>query len=342
MNPSSMKACLLAAVAVGALSAMPAAAQEVSACLITKTDTNPFFVKMKEGAEAKAAELGISLKSYAGRVDGDTESQVQAIETCIADGASGILIAASDTAGIVPSVKQARDAGLLVIALDTPLDPIDAANATFATDNFLAGELIGKWAAASLGADAANARIAFLNLTPSQPTVDVLRNQGFMTGFGIDVVDVKVIGDETDARIVGHDVTNGNEEGGRTAMENLLQKDPTINVVHTINEPAAAGAYEALKAVGREGDVLIVSVDGGCPGIQNVKDGVIGATSQQYPLLMASLGIEAIAQYAADGTLPENTPGKDFTDTGVALVTDKPVDGVESIDTAKGTELCWG
>jgi fructose transport system substrate-binding protein len=78
-------------------------------------------------------------------------------------------------------------------------------------------------------------------------------------------------------------------------MENLLAKDPMINVVYTINEPAAAGAYEALKAIGREGDVLIVSVDGGCPGVQNVKDGVIGATSQQYPLLMASLGIEAIA-----------------------------------------------
>src|SRR5690606_30557731 len=154
--------------------------------------------------------------------------------------------------------------------------------------------------------------------------------------------DVNVIGDEDDPRIVGHDITNGNEEGGRTAMENLLQRDPTLNVVHTINEPAAAGAYEALRAVGREGDVLIVSVDGGCPGIQNVQEGVIGATSQQYPLLMASLGIEAIAQYAEDGTLPEPTEGKEFTDTGVALVTDQPAEGVDSIDTAEGMDLCWG
>lgn len=342
MTPTSLRAGLLAAAGTLALAAMPAMAQDVSACLITKTDTNPFFVKMKEGAQAKADELGIELKAYAGRIDGDTESQVQAIETCIADGASGILIAASDTAGIVPSVQMARDAGLLVIALDTPLEPLDAADATFATDNFLAGELIGRWAAAQLGDAAADARIAFLNLNPSQPSVDVLRNQGFMTGFGIDTKDVNVIGDEDDPRIVGHDVTNGNEEGGRTAMENLLQRDPGINVVHTINEPAAAGAYEALRAVGREGDVLIVSVDGGCPGVQNVAEGVIGATSQQYPLLMASLGIEAIAQYAADGTLPEPTEGKDFTDTGVALVTDQPAEGVSSIDTAEGMELCWG
>ncbi|MGB7431059.1 MAG: sugar ABC transporter substrate-binding protein [Ahrensia sp.] len=343
-----MKKTILAAAAgalvasVAAISPASAASHSVSACLITKTDTNPFFVKMKEGAEAKAAELGIELKSFAGKVDGDHETQVQAIETCIADGAKGILITASDTSSIVPAVQQAREAGLVVIALDTPLEPIDAADATFATDNFLAGELIGKWAAAALGDEAANAKIAMLDLAISQPSVDVLRDQGFLQGFGIDLGDPNKWGDETDPRIVGNDVTEGNEEGGRRAMENLLAKDPMINVVYTINEPAAAGAYEALKAIGRENDVLIVSVDGGCPGVANVKDGVIGATSQQYPLLMASLGIEAIAKFAADGTKPAPTAGKDFFDTGVALVTDKPVDGVESIDTTEGTNLCWG
>ena len=328
--------------ALGAAGSALAGSHSISACLITKTDTNPFFVKMKEGAEAKAAELGIALKSYAGKIDGDHETQVQAIETCIADGAKGILLTASDTSSIVPAVQQARDAGLLVIALDTPLSPIDAADATFATDNFKAGLLIGQWARATMGDAAADARIATLDLNISQPTVDVLRNQGVLEGFGVDLADPNVIGDETDPRLVGSDVTDGNEEGGRRAMENLLAKDPTINVVHTINEPAAAGAYEALKSIGRENDVLIVSVDGGCPGVQNVKDGVIGATSQQYPLLMASLGIEAIKKWAEEGVKPEPTAGKDFFDTGVALVTDKPAEGVESISVDEGMKLCWG
>ncbi|WP_418592362.1 sugar ABC transporter substrate-binding protein [Ponticoccus sp. (in: a-proteobacteria)] len=332
----------IALTAAALASGAQAASHSVGACLITKTDTNPFFVKMKEGATAKAEELGIDLKSFAGKVDGDHETQVQAIETCIADGAKGILIAASDTSSIVPAVQQAREAGLVVIALDTPLNPIDAADATFATDNFLAGELIGKWAAAKLGDAAADAKIGMLDLAVSQPTVGVLRDQGFLTGFGIDVMDPNKWGDEEDPRIVGNDVTQGNEEGGRRAMESLLASDPMINVVYTINEPAAAGAYEALKAIGRENDVLIVSVDGGCPGIQNVADGVIGATSQQYPLKMASLGIEAIAKWAEDGTKPEPTEGKDFFDTGVALVTDQPVEGVESISVAEGTDLCWG
>ena len=301
----------------------------------------PVLRQDARGAEAAAAENNITLSNYAGREDGDHESQVQAIETCIANGVSGILLVPSDSSAIVSSVQAARDAGILVITLDTPLNPIDAADATFATDNFRAGELIGQWAAAQLGDAAADAHIAFLDLDVAQPTVDVLRDQGFMTGFGIDVGDPNVIGDEDDARIAGHDVTQGNEEGGRRAMENILAANPDVNVVYAINEPAAAGGYQALQSMGMQ-DVLIVAVDGGCPGVQNVADGVIGATSQQYPLDMARLGIEAIAQYAADGTLPQPTEGKDFFDTGVQLVTDKPVDGVPSIDSTEGANLCWG
>ena len=342
MTPTRTPLALgLLALAAG-LSAPAQAQDKIGACLITKTDTNPFFVKMKEGATAKADELGIELSSYAGKTDGDHESQAQAIETCIASGAKGILLTASDTKAIVEPVQQARDAGILVIALDTPLEPIDAADATFATDNFLAGELIGQWAAAKLGDEAENAKIAMLDLADSQPSVGVLRDQGFLTGFGIDVMDETRWGDEEDERIVGNEVTAGSSEGGLTAMESLMIKDPGINVVYTINEPAAAGAHEALKAFGREGAVTIVSVDGGCPGVQDVADGVIGATSQQYPLLMASLGVEAIAAFAADGTMPEKTEGKDFTDTGVALVTDDPQDGVESISVEEGMEKCWG
>ncbi|MEW9806886.1 sugar ABC transporter substrate-binding protein [Mesorhizobium marinum] len=338
-----MKSTVFGAAAVALMAfTSSASAADVGACLITKTDTNPFFVKMKEGATAKANELGVTLKAYAGKIDGDNESQVAAIESCIADGAKGILLVPSDTKAIVDSVKKARDAGILVIALDTPLEPIDAADATFATDNFKAGELIGGWAKATLGDAAKDAKIAYMDLNPSQPTVDVLRDQGFMTGFGIDTKDVNKIGDEDDPRNVCHDVTNGNEEGGRKAMENCLQKDPGINVVYTINEPAAAGAYEALKAVGMEGNVLIVSVDGGCPGVKNVAEGVIGATSQQYPLLMAAMGIEAIKKFADSGEKPMATEGKDFFDTGATLITDKPASGVESIDTKKGLELCWG
>ncbi len=213
---------------------------------------------------------------------------------------------------------------------------------TFATDNYKAGLLIGQWAKATFEKAGKEAKIAMLDLNPNQVSVDVQRDQGFLEGFGIDVKDKGKIGDEDDPRIVGHDVTDGAPEGGRTAMENLLQKDPDINLVYTINEPAAAGAYEALKAAGKEKDVTMVSVDGGCPGVEDVKAGIIGATSQQYPLKMAEMGVEAIAKFAKDGAKPQNPEGKEFVDTGVTLITDQAAEGVESKDSAWGLENCWG
>jgi fructose transport system substrate-binding protein len=330
------------AAALGLAVSAPAHADGVLIGLITKTDNNPFFVKMREGANAKAKELGATLQSFAGKFDGDNDTQVAAIESLISAGAKGILITPSDTKAIVPAVKKARDAGLLVIALDTPLDPIEAADSTMATDNYQAGILIGKWAAGTLGDKAKTAHVALLDALEFQPTVDMLRDTGFMTGFGIKVADPTHYGKETDPRIVGHQWGKGAEEGGRTGMENLLQKDPDVSVVYTINEPTAAGAWEALKAAGKEKDVVMVSVDGGCPGVKNVQAGVIGATSQQYPLLMASLGVQAVVEYAKSGAKPQNTPGKKFFDTGVSLVTDHPVDGVPSISTAEGLKKCWG
>lgn len=339
---TTIKAVCIGVIACSALFGTSVMAKNIGACLITKTDINPFFVKMKEGAQASAKKHNIDLSTYAGKIDGDVETQIAAIESCIASGAKGILITPSDSVTLVPVIENAREAGLLVIALDTPFEPAASADATFATDNFKAGELIGQWAKGKLGKDAATAKIALLDLNAREVTVDYLRNNGFLHGFGIDIKDPKDIGDEVDPRIVGNDVTDGNEEGGRKAMENLLQIDPEINVVYTINEPAAAGAYEALKAVGREKDVLIVSVDGGCPGVKNVSEGVIGATSMQFPLLMASKGIEAIYAFAKDGTKPKNSKGLDFYNTGVELITDTPVKGIKSISSAEGLKKCWG
>ncbi len=309
-------------------------------CLITKNNTNPFFVKMREGAEARANELGMNLMAFAGVTDGDAAPQISAIENCVAAGAKGILITASNDS-VTPALIDARAAGVLVIALDTPLGDAEAQDMTFATDNFEAGLLIGKWAAAKMG-DTSGAKIAMLDINKDNISVDVARDTGFLVGFGIEVPDLKVMGSETDPRVVGHESSDANPEGGLRAMETLLAKDPDINVVYTINEPAAEGAYQALKAAGKEGQALIVSVDGGCPGVASVKSGVIGATSQQYPLLMASKGIEAIATYAKDGSKPTASEGLSFFNTGVNLVTDKPAEGVESIDSTKGTELCWG
>jgi fructose transport system substrate-binding protein len=309
-------------------------AEKVKVGLITKTETNPFFVKMKEGAQKKADELGMTLLTAAGKVDGDNESQVTAIENMVNAGVKGILITPSDTKAIVPAIKKARDAGVMVIALDTPTDPTEATDALFATDNFKAGLLIGQYAKAAMGDK--KPKIATLDLLPGI-TVGILRHNGFMAGYGLAKADSSTKEQVNSPEVVCSQDTQGDQAKGQTAMENCLQKNPDINLVYTINEPAAFGAYTALKAAGKEKDVMIVSVDGGCAGVKGVVDGQIVATSQQYPLKMASMGVEAIFKFATTG---EKASG--YTDTGVTLITDKAVSGVDGKDTKFGLDACWG
>lgn len=293
--------------------------------LITKTETNPFFVKMREGAQKEADAKGVQLMTAAGAFDGDNQGQVTAIENMITAGVKGILLVPSSTTAIVPTVLMARKRGVVIIALDTPTNPTTAVDALFATNNFTAGTLIGKYAKAYEGTKAV--KIATMDLNPGI-TVGDLRHNGFLKGFGAK---------DGDPRIVCSQYTQGDQAKGQTAMETCLQKDPAINLVYTINEPAAFGAYRALTSAGKAKQALIVSVDGGCSGVRGIKSGQIAATSQQYPLKMASLGVDALVTYAKTGKKPSG-----YTDTGVTLITDKPMAGVPSQNVAYGLAHCWG
>jgi len=298
--------------------------------LITKTETNPFFVKMKEGAKAEAEKAGAKLMSAAGKIDGDTAGQITALENMASAGAKTIMITSAGDA-IIPTVKKIQAKGVQVIALDSPFDGADA---LFATDNYKAGVLIGQYAKAAMAGKPV--KIAMLDLFPGHP-VGAQRHNGFMSGFGLKANDAKSNELSTAPEIVCANDTNGDRAKGQTAMENCLQKDPGINVVYTINEPAAAGAYNALKKAGKEKGVLILSIDGGCQGIKDTEAGIITATSQQYPLKMASMGVAAGVEYAKTG---KKATG--YVDTGVTLIAKNAIAGVDSKDTKVGLDMCWG
>ncbi len=319
---------ILTAFAVSAYSAEPIIG------LITKTETNPFFVKMKEGAAKAAKAKGAKLMSAAGKIDGDNAGQVTAIENMVTAGAKTILITPSDAKAIIPAIKKAQDAGVMVIGLDSPTDPAEALDALFATDNFKAGLLIGEYAKAAMAGKPL--KIATLDLFPGHP-VGAQCHNGFLQGLGLKSNDAKNNELAMPAEVVCAQDSFGDQAKGQTGMENCLQKNPDINLVYTINEPAAAGAYQALKAAGKEKGVMIVSVDGGCAGVKNVKAGVIAATSQQYPLRMAAMGVEAGVAYAKTG---KKVSG--YTDTGVTLITNKAMKGVNSKDAKFGLNACWG
>ncbi|MDL2078228.1 substrate-binding domain-containing protein [Streptomyces sp. GXMU-J15] len=298
---------------------------QVAIGLVTKTNTNPYFVELREAALAQADRRGAKLIALAGKFDGDNQGQVDAINNLVAQNVKGILITPSSSKGVLGAIAAARAKGILVIALDTATDPADAVDATFATDNKAAGVAQGTYVRAALGKEEPN--VLLLDGTPGS-TVDDQRHTGFLEGMGLT---------ENSPEIKGTAVTNGDQTKAQTAMENLLQRDPGVNAVYTINEPAAAGAAKALGAKAGSGDVVIGSIDGSCTGVRNVKEGRFAATVMQFPQKMARTGVDAVVEYADNGTEPSG-----FVDTGSQLITDDPVPGVPSKDTAWGLKNCWG
>jgi fructose transport system substrate-binding protein len=323
----------------------------VGVSLILKTLTNPYFVSMQKDAQKEADKDGVKLTVAAGKQDGDTASQISAIDNAISRGDKGILITTNGDA-VNSALQRAKKAGIYIIALDTVLNPASTADITYATDNEQAGKLIGQYAAAKLNGQ--QATIAMLDLFNNQVvSVDIARDHGFLEGMGIDPGSKTENGKEAKSgkytggkggtyTIACHQPTQGAIDGGRTAMENCLSANPNINVVYAINEPAGEGAYNALKAAGKEKSVAIYAIDGSCSGLKNVTSGEFAADAVQYPGKMAALGVSSIAKLARGGSKPSVTNGKSFYDTGTALVAAKPLGGLTVQSPTQAASACWG
>ena len=322
--------------------------KSVGVSLILKTLTNPYFVSMSKDAKSATAKDNVKLTVAAGAKDGDTQTQISAIDNAISRGDKGILITTNGDA-VNSALNQAKKAGLFVIALDTATNPASVADITYGTDNTAAGKLDGQYAAASLGGKPAV--IAMLDLFNNQVvSVDINRDHGFLQGMGIDPGSTTQNGQEAKSgsysggkyTIACHQPTQGAIDGGRTAMENCLSANPDINVVYAINEPAGEGAYNALKAANKDSQAKIYAIDGSCAGLKFVTSGEFASDATQYPGQMASLGIDAIAKLARGGSKPSVTSGKSFFDTGTKLVATKAQSGITIQAPSAAASTCWG
>jgi fructose transport system substrate-binding protein len=285
--------------------------------------SNPFFGMLEKSAVDTAKKNGLDVMTAEASTAGDSATQIAAIENMINRGVKGITLDPANATALVPIIKKARDAGIIVVTTNTSLAPMTPADAAYETDNLQAGVLIGQWAEATMGSKPAH--IAMLDYDLSDKTSKA-RHDGFLQGFGAA---------EGDPRITGSALTLGNAETGQTAMENLLSAHWDINAVYTINEPAAQGAFFAIKQARR--DVLVTSIDGSCSGVRSVADGTIGATVMQFPIRMGEMAVEAVIKGVNHGMMPSG-----FHNTGTVLITDHPVAGVDSKDSRWGLENCWG
>lgn len=323
----AVAACALAAAGCSSSGSKAAAGSggAVTIGIVELNLSNPFFGTLEKATEAAANAKGWQVMKSEAKVPGDSATQVTAIENMITNKVRAIVVDPANPTALVDVVKKARDKGILVVTVNSNLTPVNAADATFATDNFAAGKLIGQWAKASAPSDP---HIAMLDFDLSDGPAGG-RHNGFLAGYGINV---------KSPLVAGTALTQGTVDTGQSAMENLLSAHPNVNVVYTINEPDAHGAYTAIKNKGLAGKVAMVSVDGACSGVADVKAGIIGATAMQFPSKMGQMAVEAIAAYVKDGTKPK--PG--LTDSGTVLITDKPVAGLSSQTSAWGLNNCWG
>ena len=284
---------------------------------------NPFFAKLQQAAINEAKKNGLQTMAAASSTAGDSDTQIAAIENMINRGVKGIVIDPANPYALRNVVKKARDAGIVIITTNTSLEPATAADASYETDNFAAGELIGQWSKARLGQNAA--KVAMLDYDLSDKTSKA-RHDGFLKGFGIN---------DKSPEISGTALTQANVETGQSSMENLLSAYPDINVVYTINEPTAQGAALAVKRMKK--DILMTSIDGSCSGVRSVASGAIGATVMQFPERMGQLAVNAIITSVNGGAKPEGV-----NNSGTVLITDHPVAGLDSKDSAWGLKHCWG
>lgn len=341
-------AALAVAAVSGARLARASSTKTVKVALILKTFSNPYFVSMEQSAKTDAKKLGVVLTVSAGTTDGDTSTQITSIDNAIAAGDAGIIITPNGNA-VNSALLKARKAGLYTIALDTAPIPASTVNITYATNNTEAGELDGKWAAAKLDGKAAD--IALLDLFNNQVvSVDVDRDHGFLEGMGIPVGSASINGKEPKSghytggkggsyKISCQLPTQGAIATGKSAMQTCLQKDPNINLVYAINEPAAEGATEAIKQAGSK--AIVVAIDGGCSNLPYVQSGAIAATAGQFPYKMAADGVDAIYKLVTKHVHPADSPGLGFFNTGTELYTNDPQAGVPSINVAAAKKVCW-
>lgn len=322
----SLAAALVASITV-VLGACAGNQPPVKIGLITKQEANPYWVTMREVAEDTARKAGATLITATGTGDVDVQSQRAALQDMVSQGVDGILIAPADSTGLAPDIEAARAKGITVIALDTPMKPVETTDAYFGTDNQRAGELVGEYARAKIKEAGKPPRVVMLNLAPGITSGEE-RAAGFQKGFQL-----------TDDVLAAAVDSEGDQELARQQMAATVAEHPDVNVVYAVNEPAALGAIDAMRAAGMNmDDVVVVTVDGGCVAMREaVRPGAVDATAMQFPQNMARQGVTAIVSKVRDGQAPSS-----YLATGTELVSGSPAPGVASKNVEFGIRTCWG
>ena len=265
------KMLTLIAVAVMSLSAATQAAEQ-SMALVVSTLNNPFFVTLKEGAEAKAKELGYQMVVLDSQ--NDPAKELANVEDLTVRKVSAILVNPTDSAAVGNAIMLANKAGIPVLTLDRGAN-VGEVKAHIASDNIAGGKMAGDFIASKLGKNIDVIQLEGIAGTSAARD----RGEGFAQA-------VKANG----FKVLASQPADFDRTKGLNVMENLLAAHPDVKAVFAQNDEMALGALRATQAAGK--NVLIVGFDGTDDGKAAVKSGKLGATVAQQPALIGAIGVE--------------------------------------------------
>ena len=237
------------------------------------TQANSFMVKMREGAQKKADELGLTINFQ--DASDDSATQANQLANAAATGAGAVIVNPTDSDAMAPAVKQLTDAKIPVVAVDRAVNNAEVSS-YIASDNVGGGKQAAK--ALSEAIHGEGEILVLQGKTGSSASRE--RGQGFEEGLK-DSPNIKVVAKQTAEfeRVKGLDVTT-----------NLLQAHPNIKAIFAENDEMALGAIEALGDKAGK-DVIVVGFDGVEDALKAIKEGTMYASIAQQPADMAAQAV---------------------------------------------------
>jgi len=265
--------------------------------LSISTMDNPFFVALRDGAQAEAQAVGINLITV--DAQNDAAKQIAGVEDLIQKKVPVILLNPTDSDAVANVVKEATAAGVKVISLDRAVNGAEV-SAHIASDNVAGGKMAGQFLLQKLGGKG--------NLVELEgiPGSSAARERG--AGFE------SVIQGKPGVKLIAKQPANFDRAQGLTVMENILQGNKDIQGVFAQNDEMALGARRAIDEAGLK-NVAIVGFDATPDAVAAVKAGKLAATVQQKPELIGKMGVDAAE------LLIENKPVDRSIPVPLALVT---------------------
>lgn len=266
---------LVSIIAMGSFMGCSRANDDKKIGIVLSTLNNPFFVTMKNGAEAEAEKLGYKLIVLDSQ--NDPVKERSNVEDLIQLGVTALLINPTDSDAVVKSIEVANENNIPVITLDRQSNG-GFVTSHIASDNVKGGAMAAEFALEQLGEDTNINVVELQGIPGASATRD--RGAGFHS----------VLDNKSNVKFVSSQAADFDRQKGLQVMENVVQGNSDIQVVFAHNDEMALGASKAILTSNI--NAMVIGFDGNDDALDAIEKGEMMATVAQQPDLIGALGVQ--------------------------------------------------